>query len=138
MPIKISAMPTNTRPNAANRPFKKPAKMPNTSIGTAAGLRLTLWPASASSQMPPVAPRLVPKITAMPPASPIKPVLKKAMVKSDTKVLDCKTNVAPMPNISPRAGVAVLLAIKRSKVPPAALCSPSSMHCMPNKNNAKP
>ena len=131
-------MPTNTRPNAANRPFKKPAKMPNTSIGTAAGLRLTLWPASASSQMPPVAPRLVPKITAMPPASPIKPVLKKAMVKSDTKVLDCKTNVAPMPNISPRAGVAVLLAIKRSNVPPAALCSPSSMHCMPNKNNAKP
>ena len=107
-------MPTNTRPNAANRPFKKPAKMPNTSIGTAAGLRLTLWPASASSQMPPVAPRLVPKITAMPPASPIKPVLKKAMVKSDTKVLDCKTNVAPMPNISPRAGVAVLLAITSS------------------------
>ena len=74
----------------------------------------------------------------LPPANPIKPVLKKAMVKSDTKVLDCKTNVAPMPNISPRAGVAVLLAIKRSNVPPAALCSPSSMHCMPNKNNAKP
>ena len=38
----------------------------------------------------------------------------------------------------PDYGVAVLRASKRSNVPPAALCKPSSMHCIPNKNKAKP
>lgn len=55
------------------------------------------------------------------------------MVSSDIKVLDCKTNVAPMPNSKPLTGVAVQRDIMRSSVPPAALCKPSSMHCMPTE-----
>ena len=138
IPKKISAIPIKTRPNPLNLPLKKPAKIPKISIGTAAGDKLTLCPATANNQIPLVAPKFVPKITAIPPAKPIMPALKNAMVSKETSVLDCNTNVAPIPNNKPFTGVAVLLPIKRSNVPPAAWFKPSSMLCIPNKNKAKP
>ena len=66
------------------------------------------------------------------------PVLKNAIVSSETSVLDCRMKVAPIPNNAPLAGVAVDFRIQRSKRPPAASRKPSSIFCIPNRNNAKP
>ena len=137
-PRKISATPTSTRPNAPRRSPKKPIRMPNTIIGSAAGDRLMFCPAAASSHTPPVAPRLVPKIIAIPPASEIIPELKNAIASSATSVLDCNTSVAPVPNSTPLNGVEVDARIQLSSRPPAALRSPSSMFCIPNRNSASP
>src|SRR5690606_22858951 len=102
------------------------------------GDKLRFCPASANSQIPLVAPRLAPNSTAIPPANWISPVLKKAMVSSDTRVLDCSTKVAPVPNNRPLKGVEVLRLSQCSSLPPASSRKPSSRHCMPNKNSASP
>ena len=115
MPTKIKPMPINARPNALPVSPKKLANTPKNSKGRATTLKLMFCPAKASSQMPLVAPKLVPNNTAMPAPKPIKPALKNAIVSSDTKVLDCNTNVAPMPNSKPLNGVSVDLFSKRSK-----------------------
>ena len=138
MPRKMKAMPSTTRPAALLRSPRKPASTPNTSNGSARGERLKFCPASASSQMPDVAPRLAPKMIAMPPANWINPVLTKAIVSSDTSVLDCSSAVPPMPNSRPRTGVPVLRASHCSSLLPASLRSPSSSICMPNRNIASP
>nr|WP_281355001.1 hypothetical protein [Comamonas jiangduensis] len=117
---------------------EKPSSTPNTSNGMASLAMLMFCPAKASSQMPLVAPKLAPNSTAMLPAKEIKPVLKNAMVSSDTRVLDCSTKVAAVPNSSPLKGVAVLLESHCSSLPPARLLRPCSRLCMPNRNKAKP
>ncbi|MCY1556881.1 hypothetical protein D9M68_936790 [compost metagenome] len=75
---------------------------------------------------------------AMPAANWIRPVLRKAMVSSDTSELDCTSMVALTPNIRLLKGVAVLSASRRSSLPPASWRKPSSRHCMPNRNSARP
>lgn len=90
-------------------------------------MRLRLCPAKASSQIPLVAPRFVPKIIDKLPARPIMPLLKKAMVSNDTRVLDCKIKVALMPKTKPLIGLWVDFAMSRSRVPPVACCKPSSI-----------
>ena len=131
-------MPSTIRPAALLRGPMKPASTPNTSNGKARGARLRFCPARASSQMPLVAPRLAPKMMAMPPASWISPELMKAIASSDTSVLDCNTRVPQTPNISPLNGVAVLRASSCSSLLPASWRKPSSRHCMPNRNKPKP
>ncbi|MNJ57357.1 hypothetical protein D3C77_529430 [compost metagenome] len=138
MPRKMKAIPNTMRPAALPLSPRKLASTPNTSSGSASGDRLRLCPASASSQMPLVAPRLAPNRIGMPPASLISPVLMKAMVSSDTSVLDCSSMVPPTPNSSPLNGVAVVRASSCSSLPPASWRRPSSRHCMPNRNNARP
>ncbi|MCY1401784.1 hypothetical protein D9M71_169080 [compost metagenome] len=61
-----------------------------------------------------------------------------AMVSRETSVLDCSNKVPQIPNISPLNEVAVLRASKCSSLPPASWRSPSSRHCMPNRNSASP
>ena len=92
----------------------------------------------ASSQMPLVAPRLAPKSTEILPARLISPVLRKAIVSSETRVLDCSTKVAAVPNSKPLNGVAVLVDSQPSSLLPAKLFRPCSRFCIPNKNKAKP
>ena len=116
----------------------KPSSTPNTSRGMASGAMLRFCPAMASSQIPLVAPRLAPNSTAMLPASVISPALRKAIVSSDTRVLDCSTKVAAVPNSSPLNGVAVLCDSQPSSLPPARLLRPCSRFCMPNRNRARP
>src|SRR5690554_2207413 len=60
------------------------------------------------------------------------------MVKRDIKVVDCRIIVPPTPNINPLNGVAVLRSRSCSSRPPASSFKPSSRHCMPNRNSAKP
>src|SRR5690606_23798599 len=107
-------------------------------MGSARGDRLSFWPARASSQMPVVAPRLAPKMTAMPPARVIRPVLRKAMVSRHTRVLDCSTDVARVPNSRPLRGVDVLWLRSCSSAPPARAFRPCTRHCMPNRKSARP
>ncbi len=116
----MKAIPSTMRPAALPLSPLKLASTPKTSSGKARGLRLTFCPASASSQMPVVDPRLAPNRMAIPPASLISPVLMKAMVSSDTSVLDCSSMVPLTPNISPLNGVAVLRASSCSSVLPAS------------------
>ena len=138
IPRKISATPSTTRPAARPRAPRKLPRTPNTSSGSASGERLNPCPASASSQMPLVAPRFAPNTTAIPAARWIRPELTKAMVSSDTRVLDCSSIVPPMPNSSPLRGVAVLRASHCSSRPPASCRRPSSRSCMPSRNIARP
>src|SRR5690554_5624507 len=60
------------------------------------------------------------------------------MVSNDISVVDCSTIVPPTPNKKPLKGVAVLRSNSCSKRPPASCFKPSSRHCIPNKNKAKP
>ena len=138
MPRKMKATPSSTRPAALPRGPAKLPSTPNTTSGQAIGERLKSCPASASSQMPVVAPRLAPRRMEMPPASWIRPEPRKAMVSSETRVEDCSAVVPAMPNSRPRTGVPVLRASIRSRPPPASWRRPSSRHCMPNRNIASP
>ena len=138
MPMKISEMPSSRRPTALPLSPDMPSKMPNTSSGMATLDMLMFCPASASSQIPLVAPRLAPNSTAMLPTSVINPALRKAMVSSDTSVLDCSSRLATEPNSSPLKGVDVLLPNHCSSLPPARFFRPCSRLCMPNRNSASP
>src|SRR5690554_5909856 len=62
----------------------------------------------------------------------------KAMVSKDTRVLDCSIRVPLIPNSKPLIGVAVLRASHSSSLLPATWRKPSSRHCMPNRNSARP
>ncbi|MND87252.1 hypothetical protein D3C80_792470 [compost metagenome] len=60
------------------------------------------------------------------------------MVSSDTSVLDCTITVASTPKARLFQVRSVALARKRSSSLPASRRSPSSRHCMPNRNSARP
>src|SRR5690554_3408492 len=60
------------------------------------------------------------------------------MVNKDIRVVDCRIMVPPTPNISPFSGVAVLRSNNCSSRLPASSFKPSSKHCIPNRNKAKP
>ncbi|MNC15672.1 hypothetical protein D3C75_634960 [compost metagenome] len=131
-------MPSRIRPAPLLRGPLKPSRMPNTASGRAMSARLALCPASASSQMPLVVPRLAPKMMHSPAARPISPVPRKAMVSRDTSELDCTSAVARMPKPRLFQTPSVALARIRSSLPPASMRKPSSRHCMPNRNSARP
>ncbi|MNF56719.1 hypothetical protein D3C84_382180 [compost metagenome] len=131
-------MPSSTRPAPLLLGPLKPSRMPNTASGRAMSARLALCPASASSQMPLVVPRLAPKTMHNPAPRPISPVPRKAMVSSDTRVLDCTITVASTPKARLFQVRSVALARKRSSSLPASRRNPSSRHCMPNRNRARP
>ncbi|MOA19603.1 hypothetical protein D3C78_1399980 [compost metagenome] len=131
-------MPSSTRPTPLAFGPLKPRRMPTTASGRARALRLALCPASASSQMPLVVPRLAPKMMHSPAARPISPVPRKAMVSRDTSELDCTRAVARMPKPRLFQARSVALARMRSNPPPASMRRPSSRHCMPNRNKARP
>ena len=138
MPKNRKQMPSSTRPTPLLRGPLKPSRMPNTASGRARSPRLALCPASASSQMPLVVPRLAPNTMHRPAPRPISPVPRKAMVSSDTRVLDCTVTVASTPKLRLFQARSVALARKRSSSPPASRRRPSSRHCMPNRNSARP
>ena len=81
---------------------------------------------------------LEPKMMPMPEASPISPALRKEIVISETRELDCIMAVATRPKPRLRARVRVAVASTDSSTPPVKAWKPCSSASMPNMNRATP